>query len=359
MQDDAQALVNTVNTEGVMGKGIALQFKEAFPNNYRIYRKVCKDGNLHVGEMLVTEEYTLLGDKKYIVNFPTKTTWRKPSEYSYIGKGLHALKNEIEKLHIMSIAIPPLGSSNGGLDWQKVKEMIILVLGDMDCDIRIYEPSDVIRERLKEERPKLTPSRGMMLYVLCDLVSSGEYISAFAAEKCVYFLQKFGAEDIFKINFKRGYFGPYSGGKLSHMMYNLNGSYFRGMGAMDNKPFQRLWLMDDTVNAVDSFMNLKENEKFKNIADKTKEFLSEYYSDYSLELLATVDFILRDDISLSQWKSMSNEELVPRVREDICGWSERKGRKFTDNGYIEKIVEHLREYYPVIFENKEPLSSNK
>ena len=92
---DAQALVNTGNTEGVMGKGIALQFKEEFPNNYAIYRKACKTGNFSVGEVLITEETNRVGEKKYIVNFPTKTTWRKPSEYSYIGLGLHALKKKI------------------------------------------------------------------------------------------------------------------------------------------------------------------------------------------------------------------------------------------------------------------------
>lgn len=351
LKDDAQALVNTVNTEGVMGKGIALQFKETFPNNYRIYRKVCKEGKLNIGEMLVTEEYTLLGDKKYIVNFPTKTTWRKPSEYSYIGKGLYALKDEIEKLHIMSIAIPPLGSNNGGLDWQKVKQMIEIVLENLDCDIRIYEPSSQIVERLKNERPKLTPARGMLLYMLCDLVASGEYVSAFAAEKCVYFLQKFGAEDVFKTNFKRGPFGPYSGGKVSHMMYSLNGAYFRGMGAMENKAFQRLWLMEDTAAVVKEYMNKNENAKYKEIADRTSKFLSEYYSDYSLELLATVDYILRDDYSLRLWNNMDNETLVPLVKKDIDGWSERKERKFSDYGYIEKIVSHLREYYSVIFDN--------
>ena len=111
LESDAQALVNTVNTEGVMGKGIALQFKEEFPINYDIYRKACKTRNFNIGEVLITQDINRRGEKKYIVNFPTKTTWRKPSEYSYIGLGLHALKKKIEDLHIMSIAIPPLGST--------------------------------------------------------------------------------------------------------------------------------------------------------------------------------------------------------------------------------------------------------
>ena len=127
---EAQALVNTVNTVGVMGKGIALQFKEAYPDNYRIYRKACKENKFSVGQMLVTTINDMYrGQKRYIINFPTKTDWRKPSEYIYIEKGLEALKKEIIERGIESIAIPPLGSSNGGLNWQQVKEMIISAFG--------------------------------------------------------------------------------------------------------------------------------------------------------------------------------------------------------------------------------------
>ena len=223
LADSAQALVNTVNTVGVMGKGIALQFKELFPENYKIYRKACKDGKFTTGMLLITESQKLSGTK-LIINFPTKTTWRKPSEYSYIESGLEALRNKIQEIGIQSIAIPPLGSHNGGLDWARVKRMIIDTLSDLDCDIRIYEPSDAIIERMKAERVNLTPARAMLLDVLCDMVSYGEFISVFAAEKAVYFLQRMGANHIFKIDFIRGYYGPYSGGKIAHVMYYLNGS---------------------------------------------------------------------------------------------------------------------------------------
>ena len=342
LESDAQALVNTVNTEGVMGKGIALQFKEAFPANYDIYRRACKSGNFKVGEVLITQENNLLGDKKYIVNFPTKTTWRKPSEYSYIGLGLHALKKKIEELHIMSIAIPPLGSNNGGLDWQKVKEMITQVLANMDCDIRLYEPSNAIIERMKAEKPKMTPARGMLLTMMCDLVASGEYMSEFAAEKCIYFLQNFGAEDVFHVEFKKGIYGPYSEGKIKHFLYNLNGGYFKGMGAMENKPFQRLWLLPDTAQIVSQYMDKKENEKYKEITEKTKAFLSEYYSDYSLELLATVDYILRNDIELKGWRKLDDDALVKKVKNGLENWSARKAKKFNEDLYISQVIKHLR-----------------
>lgn len=136
----AEALVNTVNTVGVMGKGIALQFKRAYPQNYLLYRAACQRGEVAVGRMFITTERTLL-EEKIIVNFPTKTVWWKPSEYSYISAGLRALRDEITRRGIRSIAIPPLGAGNGGLDWQRVKPMIAEVLGDLDCEVLLYEPT--------------------------------------------------------------------------------------------------------------------------------------------------------------------------------------------------------------------------
>lgn len=226
--DNAETLVNTVNTVGVMGKGIALQFREAFPHNYNIYRKVCKEGKLHIGEVLVVEECRTDGNK-LIINFPTKTTWRKPSEDVYVERGLIALRREIIIRKIHSIAIPPLGSHNGGLDWSRVKPMIFAALEDLDYDIHLYEPSVAIIEKMKKERIRLTPARAMLLDVMEDLTSFGEFDSVFAAEKIVYFLQRLGAADIFKVKFSRYYYGPYSGGVIAHVLYALNGSYIKGM----------------------------------------------------------------------------------------------------------------------------------
>ena len=120
----AEAIVNTVNTVGVMGKGIALQFKKNYPTNYKTYLTACKNNELKVGDLLITQEQSMFGGKKYIVNFPTKKHWRQPSEYSYIEGGLIKLVEFIKDNEIKSIAIPPLGAGNGGLDWYKVKNII-------------------------------------------------------------------------------------------------------------------------------------------------------------------------------------------------------------------------------------------
>ena len=201
LESDAEALVNTVNTVGVMGKGIALQFKEAFPDNYKIYKDVCKRKELCIGKMLVTEETNLMLGHKIIINFPTKTRWNLPSEYAYIEQGLVALREVIVNRSIQSIAIPPLGSHNGGLDWLRVKKMIETALADLDCKIMLYEPSEQIIEKMKWERVNLTPARAMLLAMLADMNKNGEFASVFAAEKLVYFMQRFGAADLFKIKF--------------------------------------------------------------------------------------------------------------------------------------------------------------
>ena len=124
LESEAQALVNTVNTVGIMGKGIALQFKKEFPNNYKLYSKACKEKAFNIGDLLVVKDTSLLLGDKLIINLPTKTEWRKPAEYTYIEVGLTKLAELIKERNIKSIAIPPLGSGNGGLNWSIVKQLI-------------------------------------------------------------------------------------------------------------------------------------------------------------------------------------------------------------------------------------------
>lgn len=140
LESKAYALVNTVNTVGVMGKGIALQFKNEFPHNYAIYREACLKHEFKVGQLLSVEDSNLLLGKRLIVNFPTKTHWRLPSEYSYIEQALKELAILIADKQINSIAVPALGCGNGGLDWLVVKEMICQYLEQLDATIEVYEP---------------------------------------------------------------------------------------------------------------------------------------------------------------------------------------------------------------------------
>lgn len=336
----ADALVNTVNTVGVMGKGIALQFKEAFPENYRIYRQICKEKKLDIGEMLVTEESTEASGNKTIINFPTKKHWKYPSEYSFISQGLVALKKEIENRKIKSVAIPALGSHNGGLDWQRVKTMIEESLSDLDCDIYIYEPSPAISEKMNSEKVRLTPARAMLIIMLADICRFGEFASVFAAEKLIYFMQRLGGKDIFKIDFKPYIYGPYSGGKVAHVLYYLNGSYLKGMTALENRPFDYIWLTKDAEKDAISYLQTYHDHSFMDICARTKNLLRSFYSNYSLELISTVDFILQSMHPSTDWRHEDLRVTESIISDGLQKWSKRKGQIFKAE-HISKAINHL------------------
>ncbi|UNK25913.1 macro domain-containing protein [Serratia plymuthica] len=136
LQSQTVALVNAVNCQGVMGKGIAYQFKETFPINYGIYREACKNGRFNIGDILIVSER-----QKLIVNFPTKDNWKKKSQYEFIAKGLASLKKEIIERNITSISIPPLGCGNGGLEWSRVELMLKDSFADLNAvDVVLFAP---------------------------------------------------------------------------------------------------------------------------------------------------------------------------------------------------------------------------
>lgn len=343
--DNAMAIVNTVNTQGVMGKGLALQFKEKYPQNYLLYKKACKEGNIGIGNLFITETITN-GKKRFIINFPTKTTWRRPSEYSFIQEGLMDLRNKIRDLSITSIAIPPLGSHNGGLDWHRVKQMIIDTLHEANCDIRIYEPTEKIIERMKSERVKLTPARAMLLFMMEQVMTHGEFNSPLSAEKIVYFLKKESkGKEYANIEFIRGYYGPYSGGKVSHVLYYLNGSYIKGMHAMDAKPFDTIWLADGIGNEINDYINSDNLSNYRTIVEGASRLLDGFYSPFELELLSTVDMILSTTPTLTGWQDIADNTLSSLVAEEIVRWNPRKAKVYSDKYFISKAIERLRNHY--------------
>lgn len=337
LASDTQALVNTVNTVGIMGKGIALQFKKLFPNNFKEYARLCKAGEVEIGRLLVTEEETTFSGKKIIINFPTKTDWRKPSEYNYIEEGLQELVRVITQRNITSIALPPLGAGNGGLDWSRVKTLMEKYLADVPADVFIYEPNAAIQEVMRQERVKLTPARAMLLYVLFDLVRNGEFVSEFAAEKVAYFLQRFGAQDAFKLDFQPNFYGPYSG-KVKHVLYYLNGSYISGYSAKDRKPFEELSLAMEAEADVHQYLSRPENEQYLEVAERTKAFLSGFYSSFSLELLSSVDYIVQHTGAVTP----------EAVQTQLNSWSNRKKTLFSNPHFLNIAFGHLQQNQPVV-----------
>ncbi len=328
LDSEAQALVNTVNTMGIMGKGIALQFKKAYPNNYKSYERACKNEGVEVGKMFVTLDRNTTSDEKTIINFPTKKNWRRPSEYKYIEDGLDNLIEVINARKIKSIAMPPLGAGNGGLSWENVKKLIEHKLGHLDIDIYVYEPTLQIQEHLMKERVKLTDARALLLYVLYDLVKNAEYVSEFSSEKVCYFLQKFGAKKYLKLDFEPNFYGPYSG-KVRFILNAINGSYVMGYSDMTKKPFEPLTLIPDTYETVKK--HIESNIKLLEIANKTIVFLTGFYSDFALELLSSIDYI--------STKENSFDKQI--ISEGLEKWSDRKRTLFSNPKYLDVSLRHL------------------
>ncbi|CAH0309745.1 MULTISPECIES: macro domain-containing protein [unclassified Pedobacter] len=329
LESKAEAIINTVNTVGVMGKGIALQFKKAYPNNYKAYVESCKSKTIDVGKLFVYEDSNLDSGDKIIVNFPTKKDWRKPAEYSYIEEGLDDLIDIIKQYSIKSIAIPPLGAGNGGLEWERVKKIIENKLGDLAVEISVYEPSAQIKEHLKKERVKLTDARALLLYVLYDLVKNGEYVSEFSSEKVCYFLQRFGGKKYFRLDFTPNFYGPYSG-KVKYVLNVLNGSYLMGYSDMSKKPFEPLTLVSDAYQDVKN--HIEKKSELLQIASSTINFLNGFYSDFALELLSSLDYIIQNN------HTFDSEILMKKLQD----WSDRKRSVFSNPKYLGISLRHLK-----------------
>lgn len=321
----ADAIVNTVNLMGVMGKGIALQFKERFKNNFAVYRQACKDKRIGIGNLLVTAE-SLNGRDILVINFPTKTDWRRRSEYSYIELGLDNLIEIISDRKIRSIAMPPLGAGNGGLDWASVKEIIVGKLSDIDCDITIYEPGYTAESQTKEVR--LTHARALLVCMLDKFQREGQEATAFAAVKAIYFLQKFGAADIFKMKFQAHTYGPYCD-SVRHLLHSLDGAYIRGFADMSKRPFEPFDTVREKLPEV--YKTIDSNTALSDIVSRTCNFLNGYWDDFSLELISSVDFLME----------ANPDDTADAIYSKLCAWSDRKRRLFADISHTVTAYNHV------------------
>ena len=191
LDEPVEALVNTVNTVGVMGKGIALMFKERFPKNMAAYSQACKAGQVTTGKMFVTETGELMG-ARWIINFPTKQHWRDKSKIEWIEEGLQELKQFIIEHQVKSIAIPPLGAGNGGLNWHEVKSKIEAALSDLDqVEIVIFEPTAQYQNIVKKTGvSQLTPARAMIAELVRRYWFLGIECSLLEIQKLAWFLQR-------------------------------------------------------------------------------------------------------------------------------------------------------------------------
>ncbi|MDZ7725943.1 MAG: macro domain-containing protein [candidate division KSB1 bacterium] len=316
LKADAEALVNTVNTVGVMGKGIALQFKKAYPENYNVYKKACDHGDLKPGKLLVYDRHSFT-HPRYIINFPTKTHWKSKSRYEYIESGLETLKHEIKRYQIHSIAVPPLGSGLGGLDWNRVRTLITQYLEPLkDVQIFVYEPHGAPppQSMIKQSKPpKMTHGRASLLELMRIYAVPGyDYrLSLLEIQKLMYFLQEAGVP--LKLQYEKGHYGPYAD-NLRHVLHHIEGHFIVGFGDGQNAPDVPVQIRDESVlQTADAFLQ-PYNETREKI-DRVKDLIEGFETPYGMELLASVHWVCTREVQSDD---------VDQVIDKVHQWNPRK-----------------------------------
>jgi O-acetyl-ADP-ribose deacetylase (regulator of RNase III) len=307
-------LVNTVNCVGVMGRGIALQFKHAFPTNFEAYAAACDRGEVQPGRMFVTETGQFSGPR-YIINFPTKRHWRGKSRMEDIEAGLDALAREIRQREIRSIAIPPLGSGLGGLDWIDVKPRIIASLATLpDVDVLIYEPLDAGVEAptfRAQAAPQMTPGRaslvGLMDRYLAALLDP--FITLLEVHKLMYFLQEAG--EPLRLRFVKGPYGPYAE-NLRHVLVAIEGHLIAGYADGGDVPTKQLALIPGAVQESTAFLQSHADTHAR--FDRVTQLVDGFETPFGLELLSTVHWVMAHD----------GVQSLPAVAQAVHDWGPGK-----------------------------------
>ncbi|WP_419534586.1 macro domain-containing protein [Endozoicomonas sp.] len=296
LDSDAEALVNTVNTVGVMGKGIALMFSDRFKRNLADYQQACKAKQVQTGKMFITETGELMGPR-WIVNFPTKQHWRSPSKMEWIVDGLQDLKRFIVEQSVRSIAIPPLGAGNGGLNWPDVKVEIERALADLtDVNIIIYEPTTRYQNVAKRQGiEKLTPPRAMIAELVRRYWVLGMECSLLEIQKLAWFLDRaINAQQLknpLRFQFQANNYGPYTD-ELRHLLNGLDGSYLQSDKRIaDSSPLDVIAFNDQRRKTVETYLH-SEAKAFLPALEKTAELIDGFESPFGMELLSTVDWLV-------------------------------------------------------------------
>lgn len=292
-----EALVNTVNEVGVMGKGIALMFREAFPDNARAYEEACGRGEVRVGRMFVVQNNDLTGPR-WIINFPTKKHWRQPSRLDWVRDGLRDLVRVLAEQRIRSVALPPLGCGNGGLEWMHVRREIEAKLSELpDLEVVVFEPTDAYQNAPKREGvEELTPARALIAELVRRYAVLGLDCTNLEIQKLAWFLQRcmtaMGLSNPLDLEFEANKYGPYAD-RLRHLLNGLDGSYLHCEKRLsDASPFDLIWFEDAKRDAVQAYLNGPEAEPFRPALEKTAEIIDGFESPLGMELLSTVDWLL-------------------------------------------------------------------
>ena len=308
---NADCLINTVNCEGYMGKGIAYQFKCRFPENNKDYVRACKTGKLYIGTLHFYREKGVT-----IINFPTKDKWREKSQMKYIEAGLERLIEVLPQLSVKTIAIPPLGCGNGGLNWQEVKLMIENKLYSVQdkYEFLIYEPSKIIAPEAKQ-----IPKLGVSSLILMKMAMQLQRFNSLRLQKTAYFMNIFLKENYF--NFQKNKYGPFS---CSVAQESKNIREYQEYYNIQNT--QETYRM--VYQVLCSQKTDKKMEKLEFAMKRALNFVNTIEDDKSLEGIATVLFLVERSV-----KDLSKERIVELFK----SWSKDKATRFSNEEIISYI----------------------
>ena len=332
---EVQALVNTVNIVGIMGKGIALQFKRAFPENFAAYRKACAAGQVKPGRMFIFDRGTF-HFPRYIINFPTKRHWRGRSRIEDIQSGLAALVDDVKRLNIESIALPPLGCGHGGLDWGEVSQLIEQAFAGLpDVRVLAFEPAGApgaSEMKNRTRRPKMTVGQAVILCLMNRyLVPGYDYpLSLLEVFKLAYFMQEAGQP--LKLNFQEGNYGPYAD-NLRHVLNRMEGHFIQGWGDGRNAPTTPIRLLPGAAEEAEAF--LKDHPKTEERFTRVAELIEGFETPYGMELLSSVHWV-------ATRKDPQARTDVEAAIASLRHWNNRKANLF-QRPHIEAAWSRLRD----------------
>ena len=316
LREEAEALVNTVNCVGVMGRGIALQFKRAFPKNFKAYATHCKCNGMQPGHVFVFETGQLTSPR-YIINFPTKRHWRGKSRIEDIESGLVSLAEEIRSRGIRSIAIPPLGSGLGGLNWSKVRTRMQAVLQELDgVKVIVFEPGGGPvdkRANRSSDAPKMTAGRAALVGLIDGYLRGwlDPFVTLLEVHKLMYFMQESGER--LQLTYQKAPYGPYAE-NLRHVLHGVEGHFISGYADGGDQPSKQLELVPGAIKDATFF--LESHPKTRQRFDKVTDLVEGFESSFGLELLSTVHWVV------SQESARTFDDVVAKT----YAWNERKTR---------------------------------
>ncbi len=296
LKADAEALVNTVNCVGVMGRGIALQFKKAFSEQYfNEYKRACDNKELQPGKMLVHNLHRL-HNPKYVIDFPTKRHWKGKSRMEDIDSGLRALVQEIRDRYIGSIAIPPLGCGLGGLRWDDIRTRIEQAFKDLeDVQVLLYEPKGAPPAKMMvhaQKTPSMTVGRAALLVLMRRYLAAvmDPFVTLLEIHKLMYFMQEAG--EGLKLQYEKASYGPYAK-NLRHVLNIMEGHFLTGYGDAEDKPNRQINLIPDILPKAEGFLTNHPDtqEHFQKVVD----LISGFETPFGMELLSTVHWVAKHE----------------------------------------------------------------